>query len=52
MIKKYANVLYNQKINNYVIPYLAQTVDFKLLEKKCKEYTKLNNKISKIEDKK
>jgi len=34
-----ARVIYNQKINNYKnIKYLNSTVNFKLLEEKCKEY--------------
>ena len=38
MIKKYAMILYKQKINNYNVSYIKNIVDFKLLEKKCKEY--------------
>lgn len=38
MIKKYAMILYKQKINNYNVSYIKNVVDFKLLEKKCKEY--------------
>ena len=38
MIKKYASILYRQKINNYDVSYINNVVDFKLLEKKCKEY--------------
>ncbi len=38
-IKKSAKVIYRQKINNRVeIGYINNTVDFLLLEKKCKEY--------------
>ena len=40
MIKKYANVLYKQKINNYDVSYIKNVVDFKLLEEKCKMYKK------------
>lgn len=40
-IKKYANVLYKQKINNYNVSYLKNVVDFKILEEKCKEYQDL-----------
>ena len=40
MIKKYANVLYKQKINNYDVSYIKNIVDFKLLEEKCKMYKK------------
>ncbi len=38
MIKKYAMILYKQKINNYNVSYIKNIVDFKLLETKCKEY--------------
>lgn len=38
MIKKYAKIIYNQKINNYDVSYIKNVVDFKLLEEKCKEY--------------
>lgn len=38
MIKKYANVLYKQKTNNYEVSYIENVVDFKLLEEKCKMY--------------
>ena len=37
-IKKYAIILYKQKINNYNVSYIKNIVDFKLLEKKCREY--------------
>lgn len=37
-IIKNASIIYNQKINNYDINYLNDTVDFKLLEQKCMEY--------------
>lgn len=40
LIIKYAKVLYNQKLNNYNIPYLNSVVDFKMLEDKCKNYKK------------
>lgn len=43
MIKKYANILYKQKTNNYNVSYINNVVDFKLLEEKCKNYGKLNN---------
>lgn len=37
--KKHAEVIYKQKTNNISnAPYLNDTVDFKLLELKCKEY--------------
>ena len=38
MIRKYAMILYKQKINNYDVSYIKNVVNFKLLEKKCKEY--------------
>ena len=38
MIKKYASIIYNQKINNYDVSYINNVVDFKLLEQKCLEY--------------
>lgn len=41
MIKKYASIIYNQKINNYDVSYINNVVDFKLLEQKCLEY--MNN---------
>ena len=40
MIKKYANILYKQKINNYDVSYIKNVVDFKLLEEKCIQYKK------------
>ncbi len=43
MIKKYASIIYNQKINNYDVSYIKNVVDFKLLEEKCKEYKSNNN---------
>ena len=43
MIKKYAKIIYNQKINNYDVSYIKNVVDFKLLEEKCKEYKSDNN---------
>ena len=39
MIKKFAKILYNQKVNNYNVSYIRNVVDFKLLEQKCFEYT-------------
>ena len=36
MIKKYAKIIYNQKINNYDVSYIKNVVDFKLLEKNAK----------------
>lgn len=38
MIKKYAKIIYNQKINSYDVSYIKNVVDFKLLEEKCCEY--------------
>lgn len=38
MIKKYASIIYNQKINNYDVSYINNVVDFKLLEQKCLDY--------------
>lgn len=38
MIKKYANVWYKQRINNYDVSYIKNVVDFRLLEEKCKMY--------------
>lgn len=38
MIKKYAQIIYNQKINNYNVSYISNVVNFKLLEQKCLEY--------------
>lgn len=43
MIKKYASIIYNQKINNYDVSYIRNVVDFKLLEEKCKVYKSDNN---------
>ena len=43
MIKKYASIIYNQKINNYDVSYIKNVVDFKLLEEKCKEYKNPEN---------
>jgi len=43
IIKKYASIIYNQKINNYDVSYIRNVVDFKLLEEKCKEYKSDNN---------
>jgi protein AbiQ len=40
-IMKYAKTVYNQKIKNIDIGYIKNTVDFKLLEEKCLEYSKL-----------
>ena len=40
MIKKYANILCKQKINNYDVSYIKNVVDFKLLEEKCIQYKK------------
>ena len=39
-IKRYANILYKQKINNYDVSYIKSVVDFKLLEDKCLKYKK------------
>ncbi len=44
MIKKYASIIYNQKINNYDVSYIRNVVDFKLLEEKCKAYKSDSNK--------
>ena len=38
MIKKYVNIIYNQKNNGYDVSYINNVVNFKLLEEKCKEY--------------
>ena len=43
MIKKYAKIIYNQKINNYDVSYIKNVVNFKLLEEKCKKYKKEEN---------
>lgn len=40
MIRKFANIIYNQKTNNYNVSYIKNVVDFKLLEQKCIEYMK------------
>lgn len=40
LIKKYAKVLYNQRLHNYHISYVKNVVDFKLLEEKCLAYIK------------
>lgn len=40
MIKKFAQIIYNQKINNYNVSYINNVVNFKLLEQKCLEYIK------------
>lgn len=42
IIKKYANILYKQKINDYDVSYIKNVVNFKLLEEKCIEYKKYN----------
>ncbi len=39
-IVKSANVLYKQKENNEDIAYVRNSLNFKLLEEKCLEYTK------------
>lgn len=39
-IIKYAKTVYNQKIKNIDIGYIKNTVDFKLLEEKFKDYIK------------
>ena len=38
--KKYANILYKQKVKNYNVSYIKSVVDFKLLEEKSLEYNK------------
>ena len=38
LIRKYARIIYNQKINNYNVTYINNVVNFKLLEEKCEEY--------------
>ena len=43
MIKKYAKIIYNQKINNYDVSYIKNVVNFNLLEEKCKKYKKEEN---------
>lgn len=45
MIKKYANVLYKQKINDYNVSYIKNVVNFRLLEEKCIEYEKINSLV-------
>lgn len=40
MIKKYANIIYKQKINNYDVSYIKNVVDFKVLEKKYYEFSR------------
>lgn len=42
-IVKYAKIVYNQKIKNMDIRYINNTVNFKLLEEKLKEWNKENN---------
>ena len=42
-IVKYAKTVYNQKIKNVDAGYIKNTVDFKLLEEKLKEWNKANN---------
>lgn len=42
-IVKYAKTVYNQKIKNIDIGYIKNTVDFKLLEEKLKEWNEKNN---------
>ena len=41
-IVKYAKIVYNQRIKNIDIPYIKNTVDFRLLEEKLKEWDKNN----------
>ncbi len=41
LIKKYASILYKQKINEYDVSYIKNVVNFKLLEEKCLEYKKV-----------
>ncbi len=43
MIKKYAQIIYNQKMNNYNVSYINNVVNFKLLEEKCLEYINKKN---------
>lgn len=38
LILKHAKIIYNQKIKNFNIRYLKNTVNFLLVEQKCKEY--------------
>lgn len=42
-IVKYAKIVYNQKIKNIDIGYIKNTVDFKILEEKLKEWNEENN---------
>ena len=49
-IIKNAKVIYNQKVNNWDIGYIKQTVDFKLLEQKSMEYASLFEVASSIDD--
>ncbi len=42
-IVKYAKTVYNQKVKNMDIGYIKNTVDFKLLEEKLKEWNQKNN---------
>lgn len=42
-LKKYAEIIYNQKINNYNVSYINNVVKFKLLEEKCLEYRDKKN---------
>lgn len=42
-IVKSAKTVYNQKIKNVDVGYIKNTVDFKLLEEKLKEWNKENN---------
>ncbi len=44
LIKKFAQIIYNQKIKNYNVTYIQNVVDFKLLEQKCLEY--INNQVT------
>ena len=42
-IVKYAKTVYNQKVKSVDVGYIKNTVDFKLLENKLKEWNKENN---------
>ena len=42
-IVKYAKTVYNQKVKNIDVGYIKNTVEFKLLEEKLKEWNKENN---------
>ncbi len=42
-IVKYVKTVYNQKIRDIDVGYIKNTVDFKLLEEKLKEWNKENN---------